>query len=174
VHGLAQHGWSPHAYSLLKMIADLIDLGFAEPAGDALAARAAAWVERDMAAGEVAAVRALAVALAAGVDLGGWGGSTAGAALLLRHALAGRLDPGYERSLRLSLFRRQPSDDPEPLRLARLLAATVWPSREQLDAIYGPPRSRLGHLGRRLARPFDLLGRLGRYGVNAWRLRRDP
>jgi len=172
VHGLAQHGWSPHAYSLLKMIADLIDLGFAEPAGEVPAARAAAWVERDVAAGEVAAVRDLAVALAAGVDLSGWGGSTAGAALLLRHALAGRLDAAYERSLRLSVLRRQPSDDPEPLRLARLLAGTVWLSRAQVDALYGPPRGRLGYLTRRLARPFDLLRRLGIYGVNAWRLRR--
>jgi Uncharacterised nucleotidyltransferase len=171
VHGIAQHGWSPIAYSLLKMIADLVDLGLAGPEGEALAARAAGWVATDVAAGEVEAARRLAAALAAGEDLPGWGASPAAPALLLRHALAGRLDERYERSLRLSQFRRQPSDRPAAVRLAGALAATVWLSRARVDAIYGPPRHRLGYLGRQLGRPLDLLARLGRYGLNAWRVR---
>jgi hypothetical protein len=172
VHGIAQHGWSPVAYSLLKMLADLLDLGFAGPGGEALAGRAAAWTAGDLAAAEVAAARRLCVVLAAGGDLAGWGQSAAGEAVLLRHALAGRLDPGYERSLRLGLFRRQPSDASAIARLARTVAATVWLSRAQVDAIYGRPRRRLGYLGRQLGRPFDLVARLGRYGLHAWRMRR--
>jgi hypothetical protein len=171
-HGIAQHGGSPLAYSLLKMVADLVDLGFAGPGGVALAERAAAWTAADVAAAEVEAARRLCAALAAGDALDGWGTSQAGEAVLLRHALAGRLDPAYGRSLRLGLFRRQPSDVPRLAHLARLGARTVWLSRAQVDAIYGPPRRRLGYLGRRLARPLDLLARLARYGLDAWRLRR--
>lgn len=172
VHGIAQHGWSPAIYSLLKMVGDLIDLGVAGPEGAALAARAAAWTAGDLAASEVAAARRLAQALGAGADLAGWDALQTGEALLLRHALAGRLDPAYESASRLGLFRRQPSDRPEAARLARALAGTVWLSRAQVDAIYGPPRHRAGYLGRQLGRPLDLLARLGRYGLHAWRLRR--
>jgi hypothetical protein len=172
VHGIAQHGWAPISYSLLKMVADLLDLGLAGPDGEALAARAAGWVAADLVAAEVEAARRLVTALAAGDELAGWGDSPAGESVLLRHVLAGRLDESYERSLRLSQFRRQPTDRPAAVRLAGALAATVWLNRAQVDAIYGPPRHRLGYLGRRLGRPFDLLARLGRYGLSAWRLRR--
>jgi len=172
VHGIAQHGWTPHAYSLFKMLADLVDLGFAGPGGEELASRAAPWLVRDVAAAEVEAARQLCAALAAGADLAAWERSPAPAAVLLRHALAGRLDPDYERALRLALFRRQPSDAPEVARLARAVASTVWLSHAQVDAIYGPPRRRLGYFGRRLGRPLDLVARLGRYGLRAWNLRR--
>jgi hypothetical protein len=50
--------------------------------------------------------------------------------------------------------------------------STVFLSEAQIDAIYGRPRGRLGYLGRRLARPFDLLLRLGRYGVSWVRVQR--
>ncbi len=172
VHGIAQHGWAPGSYPPLRMAADLVDLGWAGAAGAALAALAAPWVAAEVAPGEVAAARRLAVALAAGGDAAEWAGSAAGEALLLRHALAGQLNPRYESALRLGLFHRQPSDRREPARLGHLLARTMWLSRAQIDAIYGPPRHPLGYLGRRLGRPLDLLVRLGRYGRAAWRLRR--
>jgi hypothetical protein len=159
VHGIAQHGWTPHAYSLLKMVADLVDLGFAGPGGGELARRAAVWIARDVSAAEVAAALRLCAALAAGDGLEGWEESRAPEAVLLRHALAGRLDRDYERALRFALFRRRPSDAPEAARLVRAVAAAVWISRAQVDAIYGPPRRRFGYLGRRLGRPLDLLGR---------------
>jgi Uncharacterised nucleotidyltransferase len=162
VHGLAQHGFWPSTYSLLRMVADLIDLG---PLTD----RALAWVAQDVSADEAEAVRRLCSRLAAGEDAAGW---DAPEETLLRHVLAGRLDPGYERSLRLGLFRSQPSDRAPAVRLARSLLGTVFLSDAQIDAIYGPPRSRLGYLGRRLARPFDLLLRLGRYGVKWVRVQR--
>jgi hypothetical protein len=173
VHGIAQHGWTPHAYSLLKMVADLVDLGFAGPGGQELAGLAARWTARDVAAAEVEAARRLCAALAAGDSLAAWGEeSRAPEAVLLRHALAGRLDPAYEESLRLALFRRVPSDAPQAVRLARAVTGTVWLSRAQVDAIYGPPRRRFGYAGRRLRRPLDLLARLGRYGLHAWKVRR--
>ena len=101
-----------------------------------------------------------------------WGESGEPAALLLRHLLAGLLDPGYERALRLGLFKGQPSDRPAPSRLARTLFRTVFLTRGQVDALYGPPRGGpLGYLGRRLWRPIDLAGRLVRYGASAWKAR---
>src|SRR4051794_32441898 len=104
VHGLGQHGYWPSSYSLLKMVADLLDLGALDGALDATAA---GWVARDVAAAEVAAVRRLVERLAAGEDPAGWAGAEEE---LLRHILAGRLDPGYARALRLGLFRPQPSE----------------------------------------------------------------
>jgi len=162
VHGLGQHGFWPSSYSLLKMAADLIDLG-------ALTDRALAWVARDVSADEAEAVRRLCSRLAVGEDPAGW---DAPEETLLRHMLAGRLDADYERSLRLGLFRSQPSDRPRAVRLARSMLGTVFLSDAQIDAIYGPPATRLGYLGRRLARPFDLLLRLGRYGVKWVRVQR--
>jgi hypothetical protein len=174
VHGLGQHGYWPSSYSLLKMVADLLDLG----AVDLLipGARAAAWVERDVSAAEVAAVRGLTRRLAAGEDPGGPGdpgGWTGPEEELLRHILAGRLDAEYAGALRLGLFRPQPSERSRPAQLARAVLGAVFLSDAQIEAVYGRPRTRLGYLGRRLARPFDLLLRLGSYGARWARLRRE-
>jgi hypothetical protein len=175
VHGLGQHGWWPASYSLLKTIADLIDLGF-HTAGSPLATRAAALVERDVTAAEAAAARELCAALTegtAGIDLLSGAPAASGAAILLRHILAGRLDAEYAASLRLGFFRPQPSDRLPVVRFARSVLGAVFLTRGQIDAIYGPPRHPLGYLGRRLARPFDLLRRLGRYSARTVRLRLD-
>ncbi|HJX28330.1 MAG TPA: nucleotidyltransferase family protein, partial [Thermoanaerobaculia bacterium] len=102
---------------------------------------------------------------------GGQGVRSPGARLLLLHILAGRLAPDYASALRLSLFRAQPSDRRPAVRLVHSVLDAVFLSRAQIDAIYGRPRHPLGYLGRRLARPFDLLLRLGTYGARTFRLR---
>lgn len=165
VHGVGQHGFWPASYSLLRMLADLIDLGFHDEAAAPLTGQAVRLVARDVSPGEAEAVRDLGRALAAGA------GPEGAAAVLLRHILAGRLDADYAASLRLSLFREQPSDRPPVVRMARTALATLFLSRAQIDAIYGRPRHPLGYLGRRLARPFDLLRRLWNYGTRARRLK---
>jgi hypothetical protein len=167
VHGLGQHGFFPSSYSLLKMVADLVDLGVGPDAG-ALTPRALSWVARDVSPEEAEAVRRLCARLAAGEDVAGWEGPEE---VLLRHILAGRLDPDYAGALRLGLFRPQPSDRGPVARLAHTLWSAVALSDAQIDAIYGPPSHRLGYLGRRLARPFDLLLRLGRYATRWLKLR---
>lgn len=163
VHGLGQHGFSPSSYSLLKMVADLVDLG-----PGAFTPRALSWVARDISPEEIEAVRRLCARLAAGEDAAGWEGPEE---VLLRHILAGRLDPNYEGALRLGLFQPQPSDRGPIARLAHTAWSTVALSDARIDAIYGPPSHRLGYLGRRLARPFDLLLRLGRYATRWLKLR---
>jgi hypothetical protein len=167
VHGLGQHGWWPASYSLLKMVADLLDLEAVAP--DPLGGRALAWVARDVPPAETAAVRRLTGRLAVGEDPAGW---PAPEETLLRHMLAGRLDAEYEQALRLGLFQSQPSERPRPVQLARTVLAATLLSDAQVAAIYGPPRHRLGYLGRRLARPFDLLWRLAVYGARRARVRR--
>jgi hypothetical protein len=161
VHGLAQHGYWPYSYSLLRMVADLLDLG-------SLTDRALAWVAQDVPADEAQALRRLCSRLAAGEAPA----ADTPEETLLRHMLAGRLDAGYEKSLRLGFFRPQPSDRRPAVRLGRTVLSTVFLSDAQVDAIYGRPRGRLGYLGRRLARPFDLLLRLGRYGLSWVRVQR--
>jgi len=173
VHGIGQHGYWPGSYSLLKMIADLIDLRF--HTDDALAGRATALVARDVTGAEAEAVRSLCAALAAGTDLlASQADPSSPPALLLRHILAGRLDTEYAEALRLGFFRSQPSDRRPAERLLRSVFGAVFLTRGQIDAVYGRPRHPLGYLGRRLARPFDLLWRLGRYAARAARLRSGP
>lgn len=166
VHGIGQHGFWPDSYPLLRTLADLIDLGFHQEAAP-LAERAVRLVARDVAPEEAAAVRDLCRALAAGDDLI----EGEPASVLLRHILAGRLDADYAASLRLSLFREQPSDRSPVVRRVRTALSAVFLTRAQIDAIYGRPRRPLGYLGRRLARPFDLLWRLWSYSSRAHRVK---
>jgi hypothetical protein len=167
VHGLGQHGFWPDSYPLFKMVGDLVDLGFA---GGGTLEATLPWVSRDVAPAEAEAVRRLCGALAEGTDAAEWP-EAAGETVLLRHILAGRLDPDYAAAMRLGFFHSQPSDHPPALRLLRSMLDAVFLTRAQIDAVYGPPRHPLGYLGRRLARPFDLLRRLGSYGVKALRVR---
>lgn len=168
VHGLGQHGFWPLSYSLFKMVADLADLGGGGSACAGLSEEMTRWIEADVPRDEMAAACSLCHRLVAGEDPDGWPRPER---LLLDHVLAGRLDADYEKALRLGLFRHQPSDRPAPVRLVRSLVGAVILSDAQIDAIYGPPRGRWGYLGRRLARPFDLLLRLGAYARRALRLR---
>ena len=81
----------------------------------------------------------------------------------------------YDRTLAVAgLFRPQPSDRGPAVRLACAVWHAVALSDAQIDAIYarsGPPRTRLGYLGRRLARPLDLLLRLVSYTARWLKLR---
>jgi hypothetical protein len=129
-----------------------------------------AWIYRDVSPAETAAACGLTRRLAAGEDLADW--PPGPEEELLRHILAGRLDPAYADALRLGLFRPQPSERSRPVQLARALLGALFLTDAQIAAVYGAPRSRLGLLGRRLARPFDLLLRLGSYGARWLRLRR--
>jgi hypothetical protein len=161
-HGLAQHGFAPHAYPGLRMVGDLIALGAHED-GAALARAAFPLVATEVSADELEAAVALAARLARG-DTTLFEPGPSLEARLLRHVVAGRLDEDYARSLRL----RRPAGQGGSL--ARAARALVL-SDAQIDVVYGPPRYRLGYLGRRLARPFDLVRRATRYAAAAARVR---
>lgn len=164
VHGLAQHGFEPSAYPALRTFADLIDLGWGGPAGRRCAAVITPWLEEDLSATEIDALVDLSAELAAGTARPD--GDTP-SSRLLRHALAGRLDPSYAAALKLSLLSPRPSERSPTGRKLAALAAALWPSAAQLDAIYGRPASRRGLFARRLFRPLDLLRRAARAATGA-------
>ncbi len=171
VHGLGQHGFEPNAYPALRTFADLIDLGWGGPGGRECASRIGPWLAEDLSEAEIEALVDLCAELAAGTARPDGDGPSS---LLLRHALAGRLDPGYANALKLSLFAPRPSERNPLGRKLAALAAALWPSAAQLDAIYGRSSSRWGRLGRRLFRPVDLLRRAARAAASARDLdRRD-
>ncbi len=168
IHGLGQHGFEPSAYPALRTFADLIDLGWGGTAGRECAARIAPWLAEDLDAAEMDALVALTAELAAGTARPNGEGPSS---ILLRHALAGRLDPGYAATLKLSLLARRPSERAPMGRKLAAVAAAIWPSETQLDAIYGRPAGWWRRLGRRLFRPFDLARRAARAAASARKVR---
>lgn len=169
VHGLGQHGFEPSAYPALRTFADLIDLGWGSPAGRDCAARIAPWLEQDLSGAEILALADVAAELAAGTARPE---GDSPSSRLLRHALAGRLDPAYAASLKLTLLSRRPSERRPAARGLAALFSAIWPSAAELDAIYGPSTGRWIGLKRRLFRPFDLLRRAARAAAGARAIRR--
>lgn len=167
VHGLVQHGYAPHAYPLLRVFADLVDLGLGVANG-AARSRVETWLSRELHAGEVGAAARLAERLRAG-DLRPLEADPRrdGEAALLHHALAGVLDERYGESLRFRMLTRPLTDRPGAAGAMGSLLGALAPGRGELEHLYGRPGGRWGLLGWRLWRPVDLLGRALRYGASA-------
>ena len=159
-HGLNHHGMNPASYPLLRMVGDILDI---DPSEDEVRA-ARTLLEQDVSHRELAAALALARQLAAGtLDFEATGDDDA---LLLRHVLAGVLDADYQRSLKIKPLQGT------PLAVARKAWRAVALTDAQLDAVYGRHQSRLGYTLRRLARPFDLVGRTVAAARASWRVSR--
>jgi hypothetical protein len=174
VHALAHH--APHTYPQIRLVGDLLDLGAAGDDG-ALARAAEPFVGNELTPAEMAAAVALARRLGsadASLFEAGEGASPEG--LLLRHLVAGVLDDDYRHALRLQGLRARVGRARGPRELVTALARYVWRALfitdAQVEVLYGRPRSRLGYLGRRLARPFDLAARAARIVAGGLRLRR--
>ena len=101
VHGLSHHIWRPQSYPLLQLLGDLIHLLPNDAAWQRFENDWRPILLRSVAAPELDALRRLALSLRAGrvPDLGASGPEPV--AVLLRHILAGYLDPSYGRRLRL-------------------------------------------------------------------------
>ena len=161
-HGLAQHGLTPDKYPLARMLQDLIDLDFHRFADRDLA-RVGAIIPSDVSAREVRAVRDLCAALAGGEPLAARP-PTGNAWQLLRHVIAGALDPGYVKALRLRSMLEFPASGVHGV--IRTLKEAFILTRGQVDAIYGRQHSWVGYTLLRLWRPFDLVRRTVLY---CWR-----
>ena len=163
VHGLVQHGNAPGSYPLFRVLTDVVDLGSSPEA----LAQAGAYL-REIDAEDLAAVGNLARGLRSGLPsaLSGAPYSVEGRpdpeVGLLRHIVAGTLDADYALGLKVQGVFGPISDLPSLPAALRATWQALALSRKQVDKIYGPPRTRLGYLGRQLARPFDLAGRLVR------------
>jgi hypothetical protein len=165
VHAVAQHGFGPRGYPMLRMVADLIALG--AHADDGRLGRAAApLVSPELEPEEAEAALALSTRLARGdVSLLD---EASPEGVLLRHIVAAWVDEDYAGSL---YGRRLARKVHGPVGLAVQAVRALWLTDAQIDVIYGRPRTRLGYLGRRLARPFDLVRRLVVYTAADRRLR---
>jgi hypothetical protein len=149
-----------------------MDLGLGAPDGQQRLEAALPLVGHEVSREEAVAARALAARLGSGGDPFAADPLTPEGALR-DHLLAGLLDARYRRALKLRALAQGPGAGLP--RLARELLRALVLSREQVDAIYGPPRTRLGYLARRLARPLDLAwrGLLALLAAAALRVRRS-
>ena len=162
-HGLAQHGLAPDKYPLARMLQDLVDLGFDRLDSDGLD-RVGATVAGDVSIREVRAARDLCAALAGGEPLAAYPG-TGDARQLLGHVIAGALDQGYVKALRLRSMLEFPNSGVHGV--IRTLKEAFVLTRGQVDGIYGRQTSWLGYALFRIWRPFDLVRRTLLYGWRA-------
>ena len=163
VHGIAQHGLSPQAYPMARMLADVQDL---EPGGEVWEA-AHHWIERDVSREELEAVADLVQRLGGGDDPEALAEAGDGAGVMLRHLLAGVLDEGYAQSLKFRSLADRPRDMGSIPATAKTLLGALLLTKGQVDKLYGPPKTEFGYWGWRLWRPFDLVLRAVKYGA-AW------
>lgn len=169
VHGIAQHGLAPDNYPWSRFLADVQDLGAAGAGSREIAGTIGPWIEGDVSPDEVGAVLELMDWFGRGEDALEIAAGSDPPAKLIRHLVAGATMPAYVQSMRLARRARGLSDRPRWKKLAVDGWRTVWLTRPQVDQLYGRPKSELGYWGRRLWRPFDLVGRAWQYGLAAAR-----
>lgn len=171
VHGLVQHGAAPESYPLFRFLADVADLRRAHPNLDGASLAAAGLGLEGLDGDDLGAVFGLVEDLVAGREP-----AAAGPRRLLDHVVAGTLLPDYVLALKSDLVGFAALGDRSARRTAaaRAIRTAFFLEDEDIDAIYGRPKSRLGYFGRRLARPFDLALRFARSRLAARRLRRAP
>jgi hypothetical protein len=157
-HGIAHHGRKPQEYPLFRMVADLIDLGFASEGGEAVLEQITPWLAGEVSSEENQALRSLCAGLSAGnEELFTSAAQAKPKVLLLRHLVAGATDQEYVESLQVSAFLGRVSHLPRAVAIARALWHAVFLNRAQVDKIYGRQSSSVGYLRRQVLRPLELL-----------------
>ncbi len=166
-HALGQHLWFPGSYPQLRFLADMVDLGVDEELRSEFRDGGYRWIEEDVREDVFAAAMDLLSLFTRGENAEDvWNGHSP-PSLYLRHILLGVDDPRYLQSIRfrsVSRGLRQPGERGRAV--LGLLKTSLWLTRGQVDQLYGKPRGRLGYLGWRLFRPFDVILRLVRYGFS--------
>jgi len=172
-HGLSHHGKAPDSYPALQMLADLQDVTSDPIEETPVPDEALDWIALDVSRDEAEATMALVRDLSRGVRASDLLRGEDSTAVLLRHLLAGSLSEEYRRALRLSRRLDPPGGQGRMMGVTRTAWQAVWLSRTQVEMLYGKPRTKLGYLGWRLWRPFDVAGRTVQSAVAWLRLRRD-
>ena len=149
-HALEQHGLRPDTYPLLRTVADLVDLQ--AETGQLPEREVAELTRAELGADELAALFSLGGILAAG-RIPSAGGAERDAEALLRHVVAGALDPDYRQSLAIDHTAgrlRQARRDGELMRyIARKLKAPTPPPADadgESDPGPGSVRRRVSYL----------------------------
>jgi Uncharacterised nucleotidyltransferase len=165
-HGIAQHGYIPHSYPLLRMLADAMDLGLLDNADRT--ATALGWISSVVSEAEVAALREVAQSLVQGAVQSLWT-SNGASGRMLRHMAIGCMDDQYVNGLKVF----QALHSLRTLGLATFLREyghmTFALADQDVPRIYG--HSVQGkELKYKLLRPFDVLARIARMMPNALRI----
>jgi hypothetical protein len=157
-HGIAQHGYLPQSYPLLRMVADIVDLAPLAPPG--ALDRASRMLAPTVSADEVQAVFELGDALSEGRVEPTWT-SQGPAGRFLRHMVFGMLDDDYANGLKLhAAFRLLRG--PNPLRALRAYGRSTFSLPDQdVGRIYGE-HTRGKELRFKLLRPLDVTRRIAR------------
>lgn len=163
VHAIAQHGHTPAAYPMIRLVADLIDLGFGEEGAGPFLQRAGRWIARDVSAAEAGVTARLCTMLAAADErLFTGADDDSGSLVMLRHMVAGALDRDYRQSLRLTGFINEIRRKGIRRRLREVFILTPG----QMEVSFGSRGNRMPRPLLLLWRPFQLAMRLA---LHAWR-----
>jgi len=173
-HGIGHHGFDPGRYPLLRMVADLVDLGFGDKGGETVARQILPWLESELSAGEILAARELCALLATGdPELYAAASHDRPAVKLLRHILVGSVDPRYQKSLRLPALVPGLRSDRSLGFILRAGWRHTFRPREDMDLLWGPPNGRLGHSYKRFVEPLQAVSDAARHHLhNGWRVLR--
>jgi hypothetical protein len=166
-HALAHHGGADD-YPVARMLADLVDRLPRDRRASGMGALA--WIEDEVPRGDLEAVLGLCDALEWG-DLEALdAGRDPRPAALLRHVLAGALDPDYRSSLVVGHVLRPLTDEPRWRKHLRMVRYSVFPSDAQLAMRFRLPSSRLVDGRLRLAHAVHLARRIPRLARAALRV----
>jgi hypothetical protein len=164
-HGIAQHGYIPRSYPLLRMLGDAIDLGLGGETG--LNHEPMKLISSFVSQTEYVALRDLAVTLTRGDVESAWTdpGPTG---RMLRHMTMGSLDEAYANGLKLF----QAAHIMRTLGIRAFVRgyarATFGLANEDLARIYGE-RAQGREIKYKLARPLDVTARILRMVPDASR-----
>ncbi len=172
VHALGQHAYWPSAYPQVQLLADLQDLGFGTPQPRSIDDGIQQLIDTGVRREKVDAVRAVLQRLCVGEPISAIAAQEDEPGLMARFILAGASDFEYRRALNVEGSFQVATGQSASLAALATLRKAVLVTDGQIDLIYGRPKSRWGYWGRRLWRPFDLLGRLLRAAPIWMRVRR--
>jgi hypothetical protein len=162
-HALAHHGGAD-AYPVSRMLADVIDVLPGDRRAPWINVRE--WIAADVPGSAMDAVTGLCDALEKG-ELDGLAGPEEA---LLRHVLAGSLDPEYRRSLAVGFAMRPLTDGPRWRRFLKTVQWKAFPTKTQVAAQLGLPNVERVTLRLRLAPSIALAKRLPRLAGEALRV----
>lgn len=155
-HGLAQHGYAPAGYPLLRMVADVSDLAPRLPTG--ARERVLRGLAPAVPADEVLAVFHIADALVEGRIASLWTGNQ-GTSRLLRHMVLGPFDADYARGLKLQGALHELRGSRSLGALREYARSTFALPEADVPRIYGDGAA--GNEQRlKLLRPFDVAWRI--------------
>jgi|GEM_PF-3654977 len=169
-HGIAQHGYAPRSYQLLRLLADIVDLSSLPPSPDFT--RIGSWLSASVSPDEINGVLELRNELTDGNVRQVWQRRD-GTGRLLRHLVLANLDHEYANAL-------TPFGAVQLLRsggVRRFMReyghATFGLANEDLARIYGSGSARR-NLALKLMRPFDVVHRIAKMipGASAILVRR--